>query len=336
MTRVLPHIRVVAVAAFVAVALLPAGATSRRSALAAPSQPDRKFNIAVVRADGVLTPFGQFDRGNWRPLWTGLERSWPIAVPLTLDDIDRDWWRREPPSLDWTLWRGQDPPLPLRVTAPRVVATPCGTQVALGTDFKPSERLPPPQEAPYPKAGLATTAAADIEPIPEVERGSEDWQRVLAALDEKEFPAAEGRALSGMQWRHPVPPSVRARTPLDLQALWHVKDSRFFYFEAMRRYPDPNPPRDKPPCELVTYVAGYLWEDGSTRLRPARVDAVVTYCHLEPAMFLWPFGVIREGGKHFWVFQSAGWTAEIYGVSEPVPAKGTVKAHLWHVAGRCR
>lgn len=340
MTRVLPHIRahvrVVAVAAVAAAALLPAGASARRSELAVSSQPDRKYNVAVVRADGVLTPFGQFDDGTWRPLWTGVERSLNIPVPLTLDDVDRDWWRREPPSLDWTLWRGQDPPLPLRVTSPRVVATPCSTQVALVTDFTPSGLLPPPDEAPYPKAGVATTGPADIEAIPEVEPGSADWQRVLGALDDKEFPAAETRALRGMQWSHPVPPALRARTPLDLQAVWHVKDSRFFYFEAMRRYPDPNPPRDKPPCELVTYVAGYLWEEGSERLRPAGVDAVVTYCHLEPAMFLWPLGVIREDGKQYWVFQSAGWTAEIYGVAEPVAAKGIVRPHLWHVAGRCR
>lgn len=336
MTRVPPHIRVVALAAFAAAALLPAGASARRFDLAAPSQPDRKYNVAVVRADGVLTPFAQFDRGTWRPLWTGVERSSSIPVPLTLDVVDRDWWRREPPSLDWTLWRGHETPIPLRITAPRVVATPCGTQVALGTDFKPSGLLPPPEEAPYPKAGLATTGTADIEPIPDVERDSVEWQRVRRALDDKEFRAAETRALHGMRWDHPVSSSVREHAPIDLQAVWHVRDSRFFYFEAMRRYPDPNPPRDKPPCELVTYVAGYLWEDGPERLRPVGVDAVITYCHMEPAMFLWPLGVIREDGKQYWVFQSAGWTGEIYGVAEPVPAKGLVRPHLRHVAGKCR
>lgn len=336
MTRVAPHIRVVAFAVLAVVALLPAGASARRSDLGAIAQPDRKYNIAVVRADGVLTPFGQFDRGTWRPFWTGVERSSNIAVPLTLDGVDRNWWRREPPSLDWTLWRGGEAPLPLRVTAPRVVATPCSTQVALGTDFKPSGLLPPPEEAPYPKAGLATTGPVDIEPIPEVDPGSADWQRVQRALGEKEFPAAETRALRGMRWNHPVPPALRDRTPLDLQAVWHVKEGRFFYFESMRRYPDPNAPRDKPPCDLVTYVAGYLWEEAPDRLRPVGVDAVVTYCHMEPAMFLWPLGVIREDGKQYWVFQSAGWTGEIYGVAEPVAAKGIVRPHLWHVAGRCR
>lgn len=296
----------------------------------------RKYNIAVARADGVLIPFAQFDRGVWRPFWTGADHSLKITVPATLDDVSPAWWRDEPPSMDWTLWRDEGGPLAVRAKAPRVVYTPCSTQVALATDLRPPADLPPPHQAPFPKIGLASTAPIDIEPIEAVPPNDTDWMRVKRALGEKEFRVAENTALGDMGWNHPVKSIERDRAAIDLQAVWHVKDSRFFYFEAMRRYPDPKPPKGKPACELVTYVAGYFWEERSENLRPVGVNALVTYCHMERATFLWPFGVIREGGKQFWVFQSAGWTGEVYGITEPMASKGFVRPHLWHVAGRCR
>lgn len=299
------------------------------------SQLVRKFNIAVVRSDGVLIPFAQYDRGTWRPFWTAVMRGASQPVPITLDDVDKEWWRDEPPALDWWLWRDGQAPARLRAAAPRVVYTPCATQVGLATDYVAAGVLPPPHQAPYPKVGLASTRPIDIEPILEVTPSDTDWMRVKRALDDREFRNAELRALSDMQWTHPVKRIVRDRAPIDLQAVWHVRNSRFFYFEAMRRYPDPEQPKGKPPCELVTYVAGYMWEKRSEDLQPVGVNALITYCHMERAAFLWPFGVIREGGKQFWVFQSAGWTGESYGIQEVDPARGTLRWHFGYTAGSC-
>lgn len=306
-------------------------------ATVAAAQSERTFNLGVVRRDGTLIPFAQFDEGTWRPYWSAVERSFNPTVPLTLDDVDESWWRDEPPSLKWTLWRNANAatPLALEVRSPQQVYTPCGTQIALKTNYVPNGALPPPHQAPYPKLGIATTAPVAIEPIREVPRNDVDWQRVKRALEQEEFRNAENRSLAAMHWNHPVNSIGRDLTPIDLQAVWHVKDSRFFYFEAMRRYPDRNPPKGEPPCELVTYVAGYFWEERSEKLRPVGVGALITYCHMERATFLWPFGVIREGGRSFWVFQSAGWTSEMYGIAEPIPSRGIVRRHLWYAAGRC-
>lgn len=302
----------------------------------AADQSQRKFNIAVVRADGVIIPFAQFDRGTWKALWTAMSNDAKVVVPVTLEDIHEDWWRDEPPSLEWTLRPPQGDPVTLRALKPHAVYTPCGTEVGLATDLKPAGLLPPPHQAPYPKLGIATTGDVVIEPIVEVPREDTDWHRVKKALETKEFRNAEVAALAGMEWTHPVKTIEREKTPIDLQAVWHVKDSRFFYFEAMRRYPDPKPPKGKPPCELVTFVAGYFWEERSENLKPVGVGSLITYCHMERATFLWPFGVIRDGQKQYWLFQSAGWTGEVYGVAEPMPSRGFVRQHHWHVAGRCR
>ncbi|MEX2273466.1 MAG: hypothetical protein WD690_18500 [Vicinamibacterales bacterium] len=317
-------------------ALVSCALLARASAFQDQSQRDRTYSVAVVRADGVLIPFAEYHRGTWRPIWTAVNQRRSTVVPLTLDRIDEDWWGRGGPSLEWTLWQRPGEGTSLRVTTPRVVPTPCSAQPALGTDFKAPGILPPPNEMPYPKAGIATTAPIELEPIQQLDDQDPDWRRVERALAEREFRTAENKSLAALSWRHPTPPSVRDRAPIDLQSVWHVKDSRFYYVEAMRRYPDLNPPRGRPACELVTYVAGYFWDDASERLRPVGISALITYCHMERAMFLWPFAAIREGTKKYWLFQSAGWTGESYGIAEPIASRGEVKPHVWHVAGRCR
>jgi hypothetical protein len=320
-----------AVIGFVSAALIAQPAAFQNS-----PEKDRTYSVGVLRADGTLVPFAQYDRGSWKPLWTGTSRLGSAIVPLTLEDVDKEWWGRGGPSLKWMLWEGPSKQTAFTVTTPRVVSTPCSAQPALATDFKPAGLLPPPHQTPYPKAGIATTAPIAFEPIEQISAEHPGWTRVKAALALRVFRNTENLEIAEMGWRHPVAGSTRDRMPIDLQAVWHVKDSRFFYFEAMRRYPDRNPPRGQPPCDLVTYVAGYFWEESERELRPVGVNALISYCHMERATFMWPFGVIREGGKQFWLFQSAGWGSEGYGITEPIAARGELKGHLWHVAGRCR
>jgi hypothetical protein len=299
------------------------------------AEPSRSYSVAVVRADGAMVPFARFDRGSWRPLWTGVTGE-STTVPETLEKVPAVWWGPSGPVLKWTLWSGRGEPAPINVTSTRAVAAPCGKQSALGTDYAPPTTLPPADQAPFPKVGIATTAAVDFEPIPEVAREDPNWLRVRRALERREFRKAETDALTDMRWKHPTPSAIREQTPIDLQAVWHVKDSRFFYFEAMRHYRDPNPEKDQPPCPLITYVAGYFWEDPSGELRPVGVRGLITYCHMEHAAFLWPLGVIREGGKQYWLLQSSGWRGEFYRIMEPHPSEGMMKPHVMHLAGICR
>ena len=56
--------------------------------------------------------------------------------------------------------------------------------------------------------------------------------------------------------------SVTGGAALDVQKVWQAAGSPFYYYEAMRRYPERNPPGGEEPCDLVTYVAGYLWDNG--------------------------------------------------------------------------
>lgn len=300
-----------------------------------PDEPrDRRYRIAAVRADGVIVPFAEHDDGYWRPVWSGVETGRTREVPLTLEDVKSRWWGRDGPALQWWLWRQPGVAEAIAVTGPRAVATPCAAQVGLATSYQSPAPLPPATTAPYPKAGLATTAPIDFQPIVALPKDAPVWSRIEAAVA-REFPRAEQGELYAMLWAHPTPSRERANATLDLQTVWHVPGAPFYYYEAMRRYPERNTPRGEEPCDLVTYVAGYLWDDGSDALISAGSSALVSYCHLERAVFMWPLGAIREGTRTYWVIQMAGWNAESYAVVETMPARGDVRVRLTHEAGAC-
>ena len=295
--------------------------------------PAADTRIAVVRTDGAIVPFAEYRKGRWTSLWSGLERR-AHSLPITLDDVERDWWGSEGPALSWRLWQKPGDATPLEVTGLRPIATPCSSETALQTSFRAPGAPPPADAVPFPKAGLASTTPIVYESIVPLPRTSADWPRVEEAV-EKEFDGREEEALVELMWSHPTRARERRTKPIDLQAVWHVPGGRFFYFEAMRRYPEKKTPRGETPCDLVTYVAGYFWSDEAGKLRPRDVGALVTYCHLERAAFMWPLGEIRDGARRFWVMQSAGWTGEAYLVQEMELERGEIRQHVWHMAGQC-
>ncbi|MBA3948589.1 MAG: hypothetical protein H0X44_01430 [Acidobacteria bacterium] len=332
MNHVHSALRAVALTASVVCAAAPVFARQTPK----PDEPrERRYRVAVARADGVIVPFAEHDEGYWRPIWSGFETWGSHDLPLTLDDVTPRWWGQDGPALTWWLWQRHGVAEALTVTAPRVVATPCQTEVGLVTGYKSPVPVPPATAAPYPKAGLATTAPIDVEPIVPLEKDSPIWKRVRTAAS-RELPRAEQHALYQMQWAHPTPERERNAAPFDLQNVWHVPGGRFYYFEAMRRYPEKKTPRGEEPCDLVTYVAGYLWENGKGELVSAGSSALVTYCHLESAVFMWPLGAIREGSRVYWVLQMAGWNGESYSVVEMLTSRGEVRTRHTHLAGACR
>ena len=297
-------------------------------------QAERRYRVAAVRADGVIVPFAEHEDGYWRPVWSAVETGRSHEVPLTLHDVKPRWWGEDGPALKWWLWQRPGVAEALTVTGLRAVATPCQSELGLATSYTPPALVPPATATPYPKVGLATTTAIEYEPIVPLAEDSPVWAQLEAAVA-REFPRAEQSALYRMLWAHPTPSRERQRAALDVQNVWHVPGGPFYYYEAMKRYPERNTPRGEEPCDLVTYVAGYLWDNGKGSLISAGSTALVSYCHLERAVFMWPLGAIREGTRTYWVMQMAGWNAESYSVVETVPSRGEIQARLSHEAGAC-
>lgn len=315
-----PHVLLGALALLFSVTLTAQDAASR-------------FAVAVVRADGAIVPFAAYHDGRWREMWTAVERK-RYEIPATLDDIDRDWWRGFGPILAWWYAPPGGETTSLAVTGVRLLATPCSGDVGLLTDLQPAADPPPERTAPYPKLGLATSARVSTTPIVPALPGSEEWRTAREVLS-RSFYDLETRQLLAMRWGHPIPPRERRDTPVQLNTALHVPGSRFIYVEATRRYRDPNPPDDQPPCPLVTFVQGFLWRNDRGRLEPVSMTSLVSYCHMEDAMYAWPLGAIDAGGHRYWLTQLAGWTAEGYGVLELDEQDGRVRERVWHVAGRC-
>jgi hypothetical protein len=295
--------------------------------------PDRRYGVAVVRADGILIPFAEFDRGNWRSVWSGTERG-GYALPITVKDIEKDWWRHIDPASEWLLWRQPAVSEVLTVTGLRTVRTPCGAEAGLTTTYEAGGVMAPADVAPFPKAGLATTAAVDFVPIANLPRASAEFVQVRERIDEA-FDDLEAEQLYRMQWAHPVRARDRREGEVAIKTVLHTPGSRFYYVEATRGYPDPDPPADAPPCGLVTYVAGFLWRNNRGGLTPVAMNTLVSYCHLEEARYFWPLGSFREAGKSYWAVQSAGWSGEGYAVLHLDDATGEVNTALWHNAGQC-
>ena len=319
--------RVVFTVACVVCALIPL------SAIQDPVKNQSPNRIAVVRADGTVVPFAQYKKGRWTSIWSGIEQR-GHALPLAMDDVDRGWWGDGGPALEWWLWQKPGIATRLDVAGIRVVATPCSAEAGLATGFRAEGTLPATEVTPYPKAGFATTAPVDFEPVVPLPRESAAWTSVKDAVA-RHFDGHERSALVEMAWAHPTPARERRKALIDLQAVWHVPGARFYYFEAMRRYPERETPSGERPCDLVTYVAGYFWDDGKGQLHPRFVNALVSYCHLEGAVFMWPLGSILDGARRYWILQSAGWTGEAYGILELDHQRGQIRQHVWHRAGEC-
>lgn len=294
---------------------------------------DRRFGLAVVRADGILMPFAEFDRGKWRSVWSGTERR-GYALPITVKDIEKTWWRHIDPASEWLLWRQPAVSEVLAVTGLQTVRTPCGAEAGLTTNHKAAGDTPPADVVPFPKVGLATTAAIDFVPIADLPRASAEFEQVRQRVADA-FDDLETDELYRMHWAHPIRSRDRRRAPVTIKTVLHTSGSRFYYVEATRSYADPDPPADAPPCGLVTYVAGFFWRNSRGDLTPVGMNTLVSYCHLEEARYFWPLGSFREQGKTYWAVQSAGWNGEGYAVLHLDDATGEVGMALWHNAGQC-
>jgi hypothetical protein len=78
----------------------------------------------------------------------------------------------------------------------------------------------------------------------------------------------------------------------------------------------------KEPCDLVTFVSGWLIgrQDellkDKERITPMQVNVTVTSCDFASAYIMLPLGVVRVKDKALWAVQWSGWTHEHYTVLE--------------------
>ncbi len=295
----------------------PLPSTPAPSAARTPPAAPRRFRLAVVRRDGVLLPFASYDAGRW-------ENSWPPPalngeVPISLRDIPKKWWGKQPVPAEWTFWPvGGGAPRPLRPLAPAWVPSPCHMSFGVRTDHANGERVPQ-HVLPYPKDGLATAGDAPVEPVAILTSASADWIFAMNVLTDAVAAEEDGwlKDASGTLGNR----ALRQRTPVVLEALYRSPGmqpgSALFYFEASKHYPGV-PREGTRPCDVVLFAAGWITRDPAAVARSG-MSLALTYCDMPGVEFMLPLGALRLEGTLLWVVQWAGWGRERYAVINAEP-----------------
>ena len=288
------------------------------------------FLLSVLRRDGVVIPFAAFDGRRWSKRWPD---RLPVERPISLRDIPSSWWGAEP-ALKMRHWSDGANVGEVTITSPGIGPLMCEPRLTLRSDYKASQPAPPAFVLPFPKDGLLVAGDVPVATIATVDLTGDEAKRVLAlAVDD--FNREESRASSVFTaWRHPVKADERKKVPVTLEAIYRAPtdDAEWtaYFVEAIREYPPG--PKETDACGLATYVSG--WVMTHQRERPyVRIGARITYCDRKGVGYMLPFGLVRAGGKNYWVFQYAGFERESYEVIRP--GRRNVETAVVFDAGSC-
>jgi hypothetical protein len=304
-------------------------------------QPDRRFTLAVMRRDGLLVPFASYDNGHWYS-------RWPVPttdrdVPVSLSDVPANWWGIEGPASVWTLWTPDGKPRPVRVTGTLGFEAHCVMNVGLRTDYRSPAPAPPLDQHNYPKDGLAITGSLPIEQATVITAADPVWKSLEQML--------RGNVTWEERWllaRFPgtdphfrkVAPGVTAmdQVPLKLEVLCSADglkpNTLTVYFEGAKRYEaeDANAAR---PCGPVTFSSGWVHRAVTGQgFLDNNVQTRLTDCTQWNIDFRQPLGIVRVGGKPYWIMQVSRWGGESYEVVEVGENRTTVV--LTTVGGWCK
>jgi len=282
------------------------------------------FTLAVVRRDGIISPFAVFDGKRWSSPWpTDLgadQRRVKLGIPP-------QWWGKTGPLTEMAAWVGGKNRGTIHVARPVLLRVMCEWRMGLASDYH-SEESPPPQPVqPYPKDGLAVSGALPVRPIEILSAESPEWGPTAAFIKD-EFDRAEDQASRlYTDWRNPIPGSVRRSTPVELEAMYRAPMDQdgwvAYYVEGVKRYA-PGPKDDG--CGLVASASGWMVA-GPKGKRSVTLHGNVTYCDRRGVTYMLPLGLITVQDKSYWAVQLSGFGREGYMVIRPTPTRAEVLAH---------
>jgi hypothetical protein len=289
------------------------------------------FTVAVLRRDGIVSPFAVFDGRQWTTPWPSDLRS--VELPIDMAAIPPKWWGKPGLVSEMNAWvdgvnRGR-----IHVERSTVLPLMCEPRMALVSDYRSREAPAPSPEPPFPKDGLAISGTQPVGRIEILSKESPEWTPTATFLS-AEFDDAENDAIDAFTaWKHPVPKAARRKMPVELEALYRAPMDTpgwmAYYVEAVKRYP-PGPDDDE--CGLVTSASGWM-AVGSDGKRSATLNAQVTYCDRRDVSYMLPLGLLTVSEKTYWAFQLSGYGREGYMIVRPTPKR--LEAPVKYSAGVC-
>jgi len=290
------------------------------------------FMLGVVRRDGVISPFAAFNGKHWSAPWPGTLRY--LELPFSVEAVPRKWWGNVGTPSEMTIWTAGTNRGVVRLERPTQMQPMCSMRLAVRSSYKSTQPPPPPAERPYPKDGLAITGTQSIDAIDILTPWASEWVPTALLLMDP-FASAEQDAVRAFTaWKHPVSRAERARVPLELETMYRAAMDKpgwtAYHVEAVKRYPA-GP--DDEGCGPMTSVGAWMTvgPDGKHAMTIYRAD--VTYCERAGSSFMLPLGLIKTGGRHYWVYQISGHTREYYVVARPV--SDSVQSVVDYEAGVC-
>ena len=288
------------------------------------------FLLGVLHRDGLAVPFAAFTGKRWITPWPQEQRG---EMPITIDDVDRDWWGIGERPQRLAVWSNGVKTTDVSIVALSQVKVLCSARLGVRTDYKPRELAPPRLRQPYPKDGLLVAGDATVGRIETVQRGAAEWEKALALIAD-EFNKNEKRAIRSFDaWEHPFSEEDRKDTPIVMEAMYRAASDApgwtTYFVEAVRQYPARL--RDGG-CGLATIGQGWV-HMGPDGKRHVELTSRITYCDRKGVGFMLPFGTVRAGGRTYWVYQYSGYDAEFYQVVRPEP--DDVKVVAGYHGGSC-
>ncbi len=282
--------------------------------------PGGPFVLGVLRRDGVAIPFATFDGRRFRATWPRELRL--VELPISIENIDRDWWGTVPPPQSMTLWADGKAAGDLKLLATAFINFRCDRRLGLRTNYHPAVLPPPASEQPFPKDGLLITGSQRIDAVETVAKDSPEFAEAAAAIADK-FNSEENYATTTFtNWRHPVPKDERRKLPIEVEALYKAPMDEpgwtAYYVEAVRRY-EPRP-EDDDECGLLTSARGWL-RKGPKGRREVTLGAQITYCDRHGVSFMLPLGLLKLPSGTHWIYQLAGYYSESYLIAKPKPGE---------------
>jgi hypothetical protein len=283
------------------------------------------FGVGVLRRDGVIVPFAEFDGKRWGNAWPS--PALDLTVPIDLRGVPAKWWGPTRALESWQAWTAGEPQT-LRIVQPDWVNVHCVRQIGLRSDYLPPIAAPPRTEQPYPKDGLAVSPPQPVERIAVVPAASAEAGALIPALLQA-FNHAERQVED--RYGHPMSRRAREGRVPDLEAVYAVGEHpRIYYVEATRRYRELGRRWDD--CTAVAFGTGWFVRDGD-QVRSLNTAVDLLPCNRAGASYMLPLGAMRVAGKLFWLAQFSGWDHERFVVVEIKPK--TVEAVLSVWGGSC-
>jgi hypothetical protein len=298
------------------------------------------LTLAILRRDGVLIQFATWSGKAWGNTWPVPKKH--AETPITLDELPKRWWGKAAPPATWHAWTRDGRQAALHPTTPTWYLAHCQQGTGIRTDFAAASPAPPPVEQPYPKDGVAASAAVAFQPIGVLSQTSPVWKALSQALPAR-VTVEEDRVIKryvSAGWTHPYTHG-RDTFPVTVEALYRMPtDGGQFlhYFEAVKRYGRrrpkgwTEPPWRDPDCDLVTFIAGWFPAgNGDTAVTLGEIRIVLTTCDFADADVMLPLASLTWQGKPHWIVQYSGWGRESYELLQVAP--GALPARILQTQG---